>query len=222
MWRNLLLLFVLPQFIFAHNLGVHGKIYPIQEADLKEVIVKQASQVNWNKVGHELKTKTVNFTKDLSPANLPIATKNKTDYVDPSVALDRDIWVGNKLLYKKGTWVNPLRFMRPHTDMLFFNANDEAQRQLALKLIEKHPYKIMLVVTQGDLGKLSKLLKMPVYYAYPRIIKRFHITQVPTLMGTGTGGHYLELALTHFAKPYHADWLMRCLHGCVFKEADHV
>lgn len=200
--------------VFARDLGVYGHLWSISEVNLKKVIATQLSHVNMQKIGLTLKKQARNFGNNLPPNELPIAQKTQTIYVDPSIALKHDIIIRGKLIYKKGSWVNPLTYIKPVTDMLFFNGDDSAQLNFALKALKDFPYKLMLVMIKGNPVKLAAKIHRPVYFGYKTIIKRFHITKVPSLLGIGKGQLKDRLAVTTFSKPYLPVMVKRCWHGC--------
>ena len=108
---------------YAHNLGVFGQTYPIDEVSIKKVIQEQARAIDWNKIGLKLKSQALNYGSNLKTLKLQTAQKTETTYVDPSVALNRDVVINGRFLYHKGAWINPLKTVQPLKDMLFFNAD---------------------------------------------------------------------------------------------------
>ena len=203
---------------YAHDLGTMGRTYPIKEVDIKKVVAEQASHVNWQEAGRRLKESTKTYFKRLPTYALPSVSQTKTTYVDPSVAFNRNFSANGRVFYHKGTWVNPLTRVRPVTDMLYFNGNDPAQVKFVLGVIKAHPLKVEPVMTSGNPRALAKEINRPVYYANKRLLKRFHITHVPALLGVGQGNNEFNLAITSFAKPYHVGMVELCWHGCSRKD----
>lgn len=200
--------------VYAHDLGVFGRVWPIQEVDLKQVIAKQLSKINTKAINLKLKKQAIHFGENLPPNKLPNSLQTKTTYIDPSIALKKDIIVRGRMLYKKGTWVNPLKTVRPSKNMLFFNAVDDKQLHFALQALKAHPYRLMLVATKGNPVALAKKIHRPVYYATKGIVKRFHIKAVPSLLGVGSGNNEYDLAVTTFSAPYSIRLVKQCWNGC--------
>ena len=211
----LVLLFIqLP--CFAYDLGIYGETWEIEELDIREIIYAQARAVDWKKVGRELDLQARQLGEHLPVVNLPEATATYTTFINPGIALTHDIASNRQIFYRRGTWVNPLHVVRPITNLLFFNPQLPAQKQLALAALETYPSQLVLVITKGNPLQLSKEIHHPVYYAFPALIKRFHIQATPTLLGVGKlgGTHADELAVSVFAKPYQLQEIKRCWYGC--------
>lgn len=200
--------------ISAHNVGQYGRVWGIAEVNAKQVIANELAQKNTRHAQLTLKKSLTSIGQHLPPANLPNAQKRVTRYYDPSGALGKDIVVRGRLLYKKGTWVNPLKVVRPVQNMLYFNARDKAQLTFAINALTKMPTRLMLVTTGGDPIKLAAKLHRPVYYARPALIARFHIRAVPSLLGVGKGLYRYRLAVTTFRAPYKIAQVVACWHGC--------
>lgn len=214
-FNNLLILMVFyPISMLAHDLGQHGQVWIIGEENMKDVIAGKIVEQDWDEILGDVVTKTENYTKNLEPHNLPHATETKTKYVDPSFALDRDIVHNGQVLYKKGTWVNPLDHMRPNTGMLFFDGEFQDQLDFAIQAAREHPDTLKLVMTQGDPGELSKRLGIPVFYADKGLIHHYHITHVPTLLSVGAGEYEKFIAVTQFTQPFQVRHIDQCWNGC--------
>lgn len=206
----------------AHDLGIQGRVWDIGETDMRQLVVQDLAKVDQGKIQKELMDSAENYTANLDPQRLPLALATRTRYVDPSSVLSQDIYApieqpdGRyewRVLYPKGTRVNPLESVRPNKNMLFFDARDPDQREFALELLKQEPHRLMLVLTAGDPGKLSNQIRVPVYYANDSLIQRFQIQAVPSLLGVGEGTHYYELAVTDFAPPYRVQTAQRAWHG---------
>lgn len=210
----LLILPVMPTLLYAHDLGVYGRVWGIKEVNLKEVIAMQLSHVDYHAIDLRLKHSVKTFGQHLKPNQLPVAKVTGTTYVNPAVALTKNIIVNGRVLYRKGTWINPLKVVRPQQDMLFFDAHSKAQFNFALAALKAHPYKLMLVETTGNPIVLSDKIHRPIYYASKAIIQRFDIQKVPSLLGVGTGSHQYDLAVSTFATPYQVNLIKACWSGC--------
>ena len=198
----------------AHNVGTFGRVWPIVEVNAKQEIANELSHVDTHTPQIRLRAALAHMGQHLPPAQLPLAIRQATTYYDPSIALHKDIWVRGRLLYKKGTWVNPLSIVRPVQNMLYFNGKDPKQLRFALAALTAMPTRLMLVMTQGDPIALSAKLHRPIYYARPTLITRFHISAVPSLLGVGKNATYHQLAVTTFTPPYTVAHIKQCWHGC--------
>ncbi|MCD6056287.1 MAG: hypothetical protein K0R12_1249 [Gammaproteobacteria bacterium] len=198
----------------AKDLGVNGVLWPIEEINLKEAIASDASKVNWDKFNDQLKTQASQWGSHLKPLPLPIAEENKTQYVDPSITLSQGIWIDKEHYFPAGFSVNPLRWVKPVTAMLFFNGHSEEQVNFAKKAIQAVPGRLLLVMTEGDPQMLGKEWHQPIYYANPNLINRFHIKATPSLLNIGVNEHRYQLVVSTFGLPYEASVLKKCWNGC--------
>ena len=205
--------FVAPWLSHANDLGVYSRVWPIDEVNLKQTIAGQLQAIDRQKIGVSLKSQVENLDARLQPQVLPLAKENSVTYFDPSVSLPHDIRVSGRIIYKKGTWVNPLNWVRPKQDMLFFDGRDAAQLDFALAALKRFPYRLMPVMTAGKPIALSEKIHRPVYYANSALIQRFRIREVPTLLGVGDQAHRDELSVVSFVPPYSVDLIERCWHG---------
>ena len=205
--------------IFAIDLGRYSQVWPIQEVDMKQAISEQFANVNTHQINDRLLISAKGFGDHLPYSTLKKATKTATSYVDPSIALNKDIIVNGQLIYKKDTRVNPLDYVRPRTNLFFFNGQDQEQVRFAKILIKNKPYTIQLVMIDGNPLRLARKINKPVYYAYPKVLNRFHIQSIPTLLGVGVKQYKNYLALTTLAKPYRLSTINACWFGCPKKQA---
>lgn len=201
----------LPVTASAVNLGIQGKVWPIAEVNVLKLLVESATQVNWHHVQQGLIKKAENWGSQLPQWDFPEVRHTKTIWFNPSISLVKPIYGPKQsrngdyewaLLYPAGTTVNPLRYERPPTDMLFFNGNVPAQVTLAKQALLAFGASIYIVETAGNPENLAKSLDVPVYYANKGILARFPIRKLPTLMGVGTGIHQYDISLTELAPPF--------------------
>ena len=193
----------------AHNLGIRGKTWPIREPSLMRVMIARAAHVNWQAKDRQLAKQAKYDLSHLAYAPLPPAQTTRVRYYLPVVTLKHNIkapvWVHGRYVWKvvarKGTTVNPLaQGLRPPTRMLFFDPRSKTQTRFALAAQRIYPTLIQLVATGGNVRGLAKRLHWPVYYAYPFIIKGFHVQRTPTLVGVGTGPYADAVSLAQFGQ----------------------
>lgn len=195
----------------AHDLGVQGVTFPIGEIDMRLLEARSLTHVNVQKIHQQMVASAKAYPSHLPQYQLPPVRKTVTRYVDLTAVLDKNImgmkqdaqghWVW-AVLWKKGTRVNPLDRVRPHTALLYFDAESRVQTRFALALFRKFPSRVSLVETQGDPVTLSTFLRRPVFYAQKKSLDRFEVTNTPSLVLPGVGAHRERLRVTVFGPPY--------------------
>src|SRR3989338_7409746 len=173
----------------AEDLGVIGKTYDIAERDLIEVIKDKLR--NMEKTGELAKRQTEYKNRVMSgiehPRPIPgiQATETaNTHYYDPSVVTDKDIAdATGKILYPRGTRVNPLDYIGWNKYLLFVDGRDQKQLDLTKRITAASDKPVKLVLVAGEPLNLMRRWKTQVYYDQGGILtKRFAITRVPVMV----------------------------------------
>lgn len=170
-------------------LGVIGPTYRIGEEHLIRMIEARLRAKEQSGELARIQNQMVERGRQavLSPAplQLPAATVPRTSYVDPTYILDKNIVdAGGRLLFAAGTRANPLDVVAMGRRLLFFDASDARQVQLAERLSAAPggvPIKPVLV--GGSYIDLMRRWKAPVYYDQRGLlVKRLRIERVPALV----------------------------------------
>jgi hypothetical protein len=203
--------------VVAKDLGVQGRVWPITERDMREVLMESAARADWDKAQEGLVESARTYFSRLPKRPMPTPLKTETHWVVPAITLDSDIRIPEKqtdgsfawkVLYPAGTVVNGLAYAVPDTAMLFFDGNDKDQVALVRQATAKYPAKFMAVEATGaNVKEISELAGFPIYYGSPEILSRFQISKVPSVLYAGTGSHSLHLGVTEFARPFRLDVL---------------
>lgn len=191
----------------AHDLGTQGKTFPIIEPNLEQVMMSRASRVDWRRTDQSMARQARHQLHHMTYAPLPATPRTRVQYYVPDVVLSHNIkapvWTHGhyawKVVARKGERVNPLaQGLRPVTRMLFFDPRSKAQLRFALAVQRAFPVLVQLVSTGGDVAGMAKQLHFPIYYAYPFIVKGFHVERTPTLVGIGAGPYVNAVSLAQF------------------------
>jgi len=173
----------------AEDLGVIGKTYDIAERDLIEVIKDKLRHME--KTGELAKRQTEYKNRVMSgiehPRPIPgiQATETaNTHYYDPSIVTDKDIAdATGKILYPRGTRVNPLDYIGWNKYLLFVDARDQKQLDMSKRIMATSDKPVKLVLVAGEPLNLMRKWKKQVYYDQGGILaRRFAITQVPAIV----------------------------------------
>lgn len=196
----------------AGDLGTHGKLWPIGERDFRETFVEQASKVDWGQVNRDLVASVPRWLDSRPDFGLTPAAQSSTVWLDLTATLEKDISVPEfdeasgeyrwKVLYPKGTKVNPLDYQRPHDALVFFNANDPGQVEMARKLVQHDPHRWMLIQTAGNPATTTKQLGRPVFHNKKVLSDRFGLRASPAIVFAGHGEKRRLYGVSYLARPF--------------------
>lgn len=187
--RPLLLLLLLgflsvPNTLLAKNSGTFGTTYPIIEPNALDEIEKRARAVDWGKTfNKDQYEKTVKSYRpsDLKP--LPRTEITNAFTVNMTYTLKTDIPDGNGgILYPSGYAFNPLDHIFVPRIIIILNGNDSEQVAWFKSSEFAEDTKVTLLITEGPYFVLSEQLKRPVFYANQKIIDRFQLKAVPSVV----------------------------------------
>ncbi|MDP2758849.1 MAG: type-F conjugative transfer system protein TraW [Sideroxyarcus sp.] len=173
----------------AEDLGVIGKVYQITERDLIEAMKDRLRQME--KTGElarkqtEYKNRVISGIEHPNPIpGIKTTEVANTHYYDPSMIVDRDIVTAEgKLMYPRGTKVNPLDYLGWNTYLLFVDGRDQKQLDSSKRIMDTSDKPVKLVLVAGEPLNLMRRWKKQVYYDQGGILtRRFAITQVPAMV----------------------------------------
>ncbi len=205
--------------VMGANLGVKGRIYSIDEVDMRLALTASASQVDWEAIHKGLEDQGKHYAENLPAFEVPPASENRIRWYDLSITLTQDIvyleqgedgHYREKVLAPAGTTMNPFEHVRPITRRLYFDGRSEAQVRFVQSMVETNPL-VTPIATAGNPQKLTELFGVPVSYAKEWELGRFNITHTPSLIGPGAGAHATELAIYEFGVPYTLETLDQAL-----------
>ncbi len=181
----------------AQDLGNLGKVYPILEQDALERIQEKMNtfvksgqyQKEAKKYGERFKS----YLKRPRGLSLPQTNQERLFTYDPTFVLSREITdASGRILYRKGTRVNPLKVIRLNKKLCFINADDPEQ----VEWIQKDCSDNLLnkfILTQGDYLELSQKLKRRLYFDQRGFLtQKFGIKAVPAMVYQQEGKIYVK------------------------------
>jgi len=173
----------------AEDLGVIGKTYDIVERDLIEAMKDKLRQMEKTgelaKKQDEYKNRVMSGIEHPKPIPGIQATETaNTHYYDPSIVTDKDIAdATGKILYPRGTRVNPLDYIGWNKYLLFVDGRDQKQLDLTKRITAASDRPVKLVLVAGEPLNLMRKWKKQVYYDQGGILtRRFAITRVPAMV----------------------------------------
>jgi conjugal transfer pilus assembly protein TraW len=127
----------------AKNFGVHGTIYPIEEQDpialIQQKLKEMEKRGELERHHKELQKKTKEAIERPRPVEeITKAEKNRIFYFDPTHVVKEDIKDHTgKIIYFKGTKINPLETVNLSYSLLFIDGDDEQQKNWAKEKIQE-------------------------------------------------------------------------------------
>lgn len=195
-------LVLLPSIALADVLGTVGMTYPFAEPDALSEVTERAKQLDWKRLFTEAAQKGRHFKPSIP--DLPRAGSTRKRQVGMSYTLDVDVpdpKSPSRILYPKGFVFNPLQFMTMPACVVFVNAADRAQRDWLISSQQGRDLMTPILLTGGDVDKIEKALKRPVYYADQLLLERFGVEAVPSV--ACQNGALLELEEIDVRKTAH-------------------
>jgi len=182
----ILILMVACNFACAKDLGKYGHSFEIEEPDMLSVI---ESKLKAHQESGVLETVQDNHRERVKRqikrpnkvAGITKATKNSVRSFDPTIELEEDI-VGpeNKVLYVKGTKINPLDYQAFDESMLFIDGDDQAQLDFANGY--RHPNTIIFVNGEPGLKEINGEERFYYFDQWGALSHRFGIKEVPSVI----------------------------------------
>lgn len=173
----------------AHDLGVVGKIYPIKETDLLELIqtriVTMQKNGDWQKLQDQAKARVAKqIDRPQAISNIHRTVIAKSWRYDPSILVPYDLKdTDGNVFAKAGTRINPLSFTKLHTALVFYDGDDKEQVDWVKQINKKYDGKTKLILVNGSIVEQEKTFHQPIYFDQQgRLTTTFHITQVPSIV----------------------------------------
>ncbi len=163
------------------DLGVHGRLYEIKEEDMLSYVRREAGEISMAALRESMERKLEeSYSKhSLVSLDVPSATEERVRYVDPSVNVRNPLYDHTgKMIFPAGT-VNPLDHV-PLSKSILILREDQVKR--ALDETNKRGEKPILLLTDGNIRRVSSLAGRIVYKASPFMLKRLQVEKVPSLV----------------------------------------
>lgn len=189
----LLLLCALPAQ--ARILGTVGRVFPIAERDALQEIEERAGQVDWPA---RLRRERPADYRPATLVRLPRAARGRTFLVDMTHILDFDVPDGRGgILYPKGFRFNPLEHVPFNQTLVVLDGDDPEQLAWLRGYEPAAEPGTLILLSGGSYREIGAALGRAVFYADRRIIERFRLAAVPSLVARK--GHMMEV--TEIALP---------------------
>ncbi len=180
----------------ARDLGTHGRVYPLVEEDLVEVMMAKAqAEVDsgqWARQIDEWRDQARERAARPKGIVLPRAEQDRSFYYDPSIIVSHDIRdASGVLIYPKGTQVNPLDFVSMTQGLILIDGDDPEQIDWMLGLKDLAAFKAVL--TNGPILDLMQRLNHRLYFdQHQRLVNKFGVKALPARIYQD-GARYLRV-----------------------------
>ncbi len=180
----------------ARDLGTHGRVYPLVEQDLVEVMMAKAqAEVDsgqWARQIDEWRDQARERAARPKGIVLPRAEQDRSFYYDPSIIVSHDIRdASGVLIYPKGTQVNPLDFVSMTQGLILIDGDDPEQIDWMLGLKDLAAFKAVL--TNGPILDLMQRLNHRLYFdQHQRLVNKFGVKALPARIYQD-GARYLRV-----------------------------
>ncbi len=170
----ILILSVITSFSFGlENLGVYGKVYPIEEKNILEEIQKKSKRVSFENFEKLLrKSTTMNI-------DLPVAKRLRINYFSIIYTVPQDVYIEGKLIARKGEEINVLKKIQLHR--IYVVLNDYMIPGFT-SFAKRYPNTVFLIA-KGNVYDLDlRYPNLRIYGALPRIVKALRVKAVPSIV----------------------------------------
>jgi conjugal transfer pilus assembly protein TraW len=173
--------FIFSSPLTAKDLGVHGKLFPIEEESLLEYIKRQAGALsNEERVEIEESCKKKIAERIKEPKcvqGLGIAKRYRCFFYDPSITANAEIKDSRgNVIVKKGMRVNPLRAHSLPEVLLFFDGTDDEH----IRFAQEHNKSSFWVLVKGRPLDLEEEKQRAVYFDQLGVlVRKLGIQNIP-------------------------------------------
>ncbi len=180
----------------ARDLGTHGRVYPLVEEDLVEVMMAKAqAEVDsgqWARQIDEWRDQARERAARPKGIVLPRAEQDRSFHYDPSIIVSHDIRdAAGVLIYPKGTQVNPLDFVSMTQGLILIDGDDPEQIDWMLGLEDLAAFKVVL--TNGPILDLMQRLNHRLFFdQHQRLVNKFGVKALPVRIYQD-GARYLRV-----------------------------
>lgn len=180
---------------FAKDLGVHGKIYHVNDVDFRLAAMSEVARVDNDKMIDQWKQNVENKLKNM-PFFIKKAPSDELVLYKPvlETLVERDITVpvvnddGSihyEYLARAGERLNVFETQHTEEKFYFFNPENPKQLEIAKELFDRRVFLKHLVTpvaTGGNMLENSKLFQGKLKYAYQDVVLLFGVTREQTLV----------------------------------------
>lgn len=174
--------------LYAEDLGVIAKTYPIVEPDMIEWIKSKAYAMmkdgQWQQIQNQAIVNAKNQVNNPAPiSGITDAIKTKVWYYKPMIELKQNLTDYNGHIIAKAGFYNALKYKPFDVEILCINGNNTKQVNWAINHSKNDGIKTKIILTQGSFIKLDKKYKTWFYYDQNgKYTQKLKIQHVPAIV----------------------------------------
>ncbi|PJD93812.1 MAG: type-F conjugative transfer system protein TraW [Legionella sp.] len=174
------------QSIMALDLGNNGKVFDVQEHDIREVILARLNHMKSEGSLDKLeKALQEDMTKRIirpKPVLLTTTRDPKAYYVNPEIMVNENITTPDgQLIAKKGVYINPFDYVTYRKTLFFFDADDKEQRAWVKKHYKDYEL-VKFILTKGDIADASEKIGRIYFDMGGKLSRYYHLRHVPAVV----------------------------------------
>ncbi len=170
----------------AKDLGVQGQVWEIKEKDIVSYIKSQITEEKADKIQKDFISKSKKHINRPKPVGgITKTLESKVHYYNPEITLTKDVTdQTGKVLYKKGTKVNPLDHQSFTRQLLFIDGDDIKQVEFVVFKYHQIGQELKIILINGSPIELMRKHQTIRFYFDQEgyLSKTFGIETVPTLV----------------------------------------
>ncbi|MBA2650225.1 MAG: type-F conjugative transfer system protein TraW [Legionella sp.] len=170
----------------AKNIGQYGQVFPVVEADIRQVIMKRLKSMEQSGelAAHQRIIEQRVSAHIIRPKPLRLITTKtpKTYHFNPTVFVSQDVWAPDlTLLAQKGRAINPFSHIQFSKTLIFFNADDAKQVAWVKQHYTDYAY-VKFILTGGDIRQAALQFGRIYFDLNGLITSQLHIAHVPSVV----------------------------------------
>ncbi len=160
----------------SRDLGVYGNLYPIEEVDLLAYIYERAKSISPYEVEKRVRER---FNRSLEVSlGVPEVREKRVRFVDPSVTVSSPVYDDKGHIVAPLGRLNPLERISLTKTIVVLK---ESQLGIISEIKKTHK-NLLILLTGGNLKRVSTTLGQMVYRADKHILDRLGVEKVPSVI----------------------------------------
>lgn len=196
----------------AQDYGVHGNVFPVQEEDGREIMIKSAARTDWQAITARLRKQAGGMMENLAGSAPGHARDVHIRLVNPEIVARHDVkapvlvkgeikWVR---VVREGTRVNPLDISTPAFVDAFVNLESQPEVDLVKELVARQ-IPLRIIAINGNPATGMETFGQRVYFLGRDQLDTHKVEFTPTFAWAGKNRQAGKLVYAAFPPPFSAE-----------------